>query len=398
MDIRRIIFFALVACFTIWLPLAFFGLCGQRSALSCSGDLWQSDFWMPRITLELGYSALPSAEITKLTEGKKIWPNAKTAVNLYDRCYPPVGMLPLAPFPLSQQGADFWMLFGAAAYLAIVAVAIGFRKALPLALTAPFVFNFVQSNTIWLAAATATIFLVWHDSSVRSRRLAAAIALGLAASMKFSPALLGAMYLPKIFGKDASQRRSALGCAALAATAFLALFIIPFTAMPDGFGGMRAMFANAVENGRHYGAISAFGLGALYRSFLIVVKGSWSAADPVLRSLQGVGQLLGLAAIACGAWRKDRTLAAAGMILTFPNMMFYSLLYLLPAIAAEKRPLTWFEGVLLFMMTCPLQLTVTKATGQVLSANPTLANAALIALMAVRLSGHATTSGDASLN
>lgn len=395
----KVLLFALCAAFIVWLPLAIANLGGQRYLFLDAGKDWFCDFWIVRITLEVGYSQPSTGDFKQLLAEHCGWMDENSSSTdkpcYKDRCYPPLGMLPLKPFPINNAGAYGWMVVSALTYLLLCWLAVRRSAALLIAFSYPFLFNLCQCNTIALAAGAIAVFLAYYRSERLSLRLLAAISLGVAAAMKMSPALLGVLYLPEIldFRQFSWRNRSFIGYAALSAAVFFALFLLPFALMPDGFGGISQFFINAAENGRFFASRASFGFGAVCRTIQIVAGIDWRSGNLALTVCRIAGQVFGFAILFVGAFRRSRILTVAGFILAVPNMLFYGLLYLLPAIALDIKERAvrtdWLFALLVFVIVCPLQL-VHATGGGVLVANGPLANFALIALIfSIALSGQA---------
>lgn len=376
MFVRKILVGLLVGAFALWLPLALVDVAGQRALFSGSSQDWLSDYWMPRLTCETGYSSVPSEALRHQAPAEGGWRDADWLVARHDRCYPPAGTLFLRIFPLSCGGAWAWTILGGLVYLAAACFAARSFAPLFLAASAPFLFNLALGNTVWLSAAAVALFLSGYRSERRDVRLLSALALGVAAAMKVSPAVLGLLYLPDVVREARRREFTTLKLVLVAAFAAAALFVLPFAAMPDGFGGLPAMMENAAANADYYCTRAAFGLGALWRTVQIALGHGWDAQDGGLVLLQRCGQLLGLGFFVRGVLRRDLLLVVGGYLLLTPNTMFYGLLYLLPVAFLER--LSRWELLCLLAMTCPLQLAL-PIGGTWLSANGAVANVALLA-------------------
>lgn len=366
----RTLLIVILAAFAVWLPCAVGGVAGQREAFFGSGAGWTegrytSDFGLPRATADIGYSA-PDEDVP-----------------VFDRCYPAFAVRIIGLFPRSRTGAIVWTLSLLAVYLSVLCVAC--RSPIPLfALTfAPVLHNLSSGNSVALAAACSAVFLALYRSESWKGRILAACALGTAAALKLIPALLGVLYLRDIFSPDAAARKRAFGLAVFAASVFAVLFVLPFGLMPDGFGGMRDFWHNALANGDHYCVRAAFGFGPIARTGMILLGRSWKDSPEILSLLQDMSMIYGIAVLFWGAWRRDRLLVVIGMMLAARNMMTYGLLYLIPVFFLEGNRWRRIDLLAFFILFVPLQI-VWIRFGYVYSANPFLVNVMLLFLPFLR--------------
>ena len=371
----RVLICALVAVEILWLCLALADKGGQRGLFNDGGRDLFGDFWMPRICLRDGY--VPPEDFKNSG-----WQDGVYQVTAYDRCYPPLAMLPLRPFPATREGALSWAAVSAMLFL--LSMLIPARRCLPLLaalpLSMPFLFALERANTVWISAACVGLFLSWYESEVRWKRVVAALALSVAAVFKISPALLGMLYLNTRRGVAI---REILLCVGVSVT----LFFVPFLFVPDGFGGLPAMLSNAMANGAVYARATDFGLLPVWRAVRVMLAQDCSAPWPGMLAVMRLSQVIGLVCVLMGCVRRDRLLATGGMLMAAGNMFYYGMLYLLPLAAfwaAGDVPYGGrgrrLEGILWFVVLCPLQLIVSGH-----QANGVLGATALIALLVLRL-------------
>ena len=288
-------------------------------------------------------------------------------------------MLPLLPFPATRGGALCWAAVSAMLFMLgmLVPARRGLAALAALPLSMPFLFAFERANTVWISAACVGVFLSWYDSESRWRRVAAAWALSVAAVFKISPVLLGVLYFN-------TRRGVAVREIVLCVTAGALLFFGGFLFVPDGFGGLGVMLANAAANGDIYARSTDFGLLPIWRVVRVLLgqdcSSPWTGMTAVIR----ISQAIGFAVLLLGCRRRDWALAVGGMLMAAGNMLYYGMLYLLPVFvmwvsdrtrsAAVRR----VEALLWFVLLCPLQVVVAGHP-----ANGALSSAAVLALIAV---------------
>ena len=371
--ISRTLFAALLAAELVWLPLAIAGRGGQRCMFEDGFQDLFGDFWMPRICLRDGYTPTEAVE-------KSGWQDGVYRVAAMDRCYPPPAMMPLRLFPATHGGALCWAMVSAALFM--LAMVIPARRCLAvlavLPLSMPFVFNLERANAVWISAACVGVFLSWYDSEDRWKRVVAALALGVAAAFKISPALLGVLYFN-------TRRGVAVREIMLSAAVGALLFFGGFLFVLEGLGGLGAMLSNAATNGGSYGRCTDFGLVPLWRAMRVLVGQDCSAPWPGLMAAMRISQAAGLVLALAGCVRRDRLLATVGMLMSAGNMLYYGMLYLAPAFAfwaadgARRASVRRIEAMLWFAVLCPLQLVVAGH-----AVNGVLGSAAVMSLAVLR--------------
>ena len=372
--VSRMLLAVLFAAELIWLPLAVAGRGGQRCFFEEGFSDLFGDFWMPRICLRDGYTPTEAVE-------KSGWQDGVYKVAAIDRCYPPLAMLPLRPFPATDGGALCWAVISAILFM--LAMAIPARRCLAalavVPLSMPFVFNLERANTIWISAACVGVFLSWYDSEDRPKRTVAALALSVAAVFKISPALLGILYFN-------TRRGIAVREISLSAAVGVLLFFGGFLFVPDGLGGMGAMLSNAATNGGSYGRCTYFGLVPLWRAVRVLAGQDCSSPWPGLMAVMRISQVIGLGFALVGCIRRDRLLATVGMLVAAGNMLYYGMLYLAPVFAfwtaeGDRRPaVRGIEALLWFAVFCPLQFVVGGR-----AVNGMLGSVAVMSLVVMRL-------------
>ena len=396
---NKIIGVALIALFTAWAVCAALGVMGQRKLFYEEGTEELYDFWMPRMCLEQGYVGHPekwsgwrevrTGKPMKVDERDVEWSDWYTdgsetrfVTGWRDKVYPKFALLPVAAFPATRIGGYLWSALAGAIFLASLCLAGRSWKPLLLALSMPFLFNLERGNPVWLSAACVGIFLAWWDDESEWRSMVAAGCLAVAAAMKIAPCVLGVLYFTKW------RWRPALFSGALAA----ALVFVPWFFDRDGFAALAVMVRNASEHSEFVLRASDFGFVELWRTARVVLGFDVTVPWPGMMVVARVSQLFGLAALVCGAKRRDYLLLVSGMMLFAGNMYYYAALYLLPVLVLEVSSAnqTIKESkqsnnsqlctFLWLALLCPVQLVLLGH-----SANQVIGNVALMGLMVVHL-------------
>ncbi len=326
------------------------------------------------------------------------WGYASDKLAPYDACYPALGALLARPFP-HEAGALFTGV-GIALFLLAFAVALGrlhddrrlscALKTLALlgvGLSSIMLHAFEWGNQILYAAAAVALFVAWWDAPSRARRLAAALALAVAAVLKISPALLALLYVLRFFAvRDDPEARRRVGLDfAVFALAGLALFAVPFAGY-GGWAGFCAWFSNAAANAVHYAHKGAWGFVPLGRTLRILLHQDVSQPWAGLGFERALGVALGLACLARAGWsarvrplRRGALLLllVAALLLIPGNMHVYTGLYLLPVLAVRVHEgMGWFEAACWFALLFPIPIPVGAGC-----LNHPLANLAFLALV-----------------
>lgn len=375
----RIFSVALLVAFAVWAVCAAFGLAGQRTLFFREGRELLSDFWMPRTCAETGYRTDPVERLPVFAGVKQSgWVDGEMHVAQHDRCYPAVAVVPMRIFPRTWTGA--WIWSACVTLLFIASLCLVSRNWWPLVLLAsmPVVFNVERGNPVGIAAACCGLFLSGYRSERKGVRIAAALALSVAACLKISPVLLGALYLRE------RDWRSILWCVVFSSV----LFFVPWLFVQDSFAAIPVMLENAEANFMEYARAAEFGLVDLWRTVRVALHQDCMHLWPRCLAVTRVSQAIGLVAVGIGAWRRDLLLTVAGMLWAAGNMHYYGALYLLPVFvlvyggyvrAARTELVPLF---LWFVILCPLQIVVAGH-----SANAVLCNLAVIALCLWRRGG-----------
>ena len=326
------------------------------------------------------------------------WGYMSDKLAAYDACYPALGAVLARPFP-PEAGALFTGV-GIALFLLAFAVALGrlhddWRRSSALTVLALLGVGFSSimlhafewGNQILYAAAAVALFVAWWDAPSRARRLAAALALAVAAVLKISPALLALLYVLRFVAvrDDLAERRRVALDFAVFALAGLVLFVVPFAGY-GGWAGFCAWFSNAAANAAHYAHKGAWGFVPLGRTVRILLHQDVSQPWAGLTFERALGVALGLVCLARAEWisraasvrRGDLLLLLVAALLLIPgNMHVYTGLYLLPVLAVRIREgMGWFEAACWFALLVPIPIPLGAG-----NLNHPLANLAFLALV-----------------
>lgn len=359
MSPKRVLFASLAAAALAWATLvaASFADRGgsfadaQRELFFRRGVAALNDYYMPWKCAHEGYAQVVDEVEYAAPDGRIL------TMERLDRCYPPLILGLYRTLPYSNFAAAASSFAWAAVFLlalAAVARASGAspRDAFAFVATGFFLFALERANPVPLAAAAVAIFLAWHDSPCRKRRLAAAVALALAVALKLSPALLGVLYLRR---RDWRQLALSAGLA-------LALVLLPFF-LPGGAEGLSDWFAAALRHGREMAPFSAFGYTPFVRAVRILEGADWKVGIGGWCLATKLTGLLFLAGAAVLPRRNDAILwAVTGLLLAPGNMLFYAGLYLVPVCLMRSvdwrrdSRRDWLEAAVWFVLFAALQL------------------------------------------
>lgn len=192
----------------------------------------------------------------------------------------------------------------------------------------------LRGNPSGWAFAMVCVFLVWHDSENKAKRVVASIALGAATALKIAPCLFGLLYLRE--GLRAPRRIPYLEIVVSAVSATTLLFV-PFGV----FGGWESIplwISNAAANSTHYSvADPLWGIAAIANKVIDCVEPtlpyiSWYAlATNIL-----AGALVVVALFTKGRYH---ALLFIGAAMAFVTHHDYGGAYLIPAFVA------WIEDL-----------------------------------------------------
>lgn len=351
----------LIGTFIIWAVLTV--LCpsaGQSRLFYEEGRELFSDFAMPRACAQ---AANP-------------YTDTAVPVEFHDRCYGMAGYVLASVFPIDTRfGGLLFSIVGVLLFILALLVLrnryrdSGWLMVIAVLLSSPVLFSLERANQIWIAAAGVMLFLVWHDSEQRWRRLAAVLALALASALKITPAVFSLLLL--------KQKRWSNFVIFVIAGAFMTL--VPFAAW-CGIGAVGDWVARMHEHVGVYHFVKNWGVPRLIRLGAIFLGQSVHEIPALIRCGQLVDILVGALAFT-GAIRttnrRNEVLLLAAVIVFAPKVsQYYTVLYFIPALVMSCGRKSWFESLSWFVILCPLQIFVRG-----LSWNPTFANIALMVLV-----------------
>ena len=324
-------------------------------------------------------------------------PYSAPAVRPRDACYPPIAYC--AVKALTVDRGDKWSLSAGEIRLLLsllLAQCIGvvllvrrvpwrggrFVAAAVLLMSPACICTLLRGNPSGWSFALVCVFLCWYKSNEMTKRVAAAVALGTATSLKIAPCLFGVLYL----AKAVSRRRTPWADIAVSAASALALTFVPFLFF-GGVGEIAQWFSNAAANAEFYSADNPlWGFAALANHMIdskevgLPCIGWFALATRVFAAVLAVAGVF--------AQSDYRRLLCIGAAMAFLTHHDYGGAYLLPAFVAwlcdEKEGCSGvkalLEAVAWFLVLTPLQIPNPCFCG---SLNGMLQNEALLLLLVV---------------
>ena len=363
----------LLSSIVVWAILFVVNPSGGQSRVFFSGSGMMSDYLYPRLCAEIVpyYGGVSNAvEFAELKVGngwkddrlvpimrmmgRSEWKDGfPDRLETYDCCYPPICMAFVSLFPVSHVGSIACTLLGATLFVvALLTFARAPAILLSVFLSAPMLFGLARGQLVFYSAAGAVVFLAWWDSESRAKRLVAAIALAFAVAFKLTPAIFGVLYLTR----GRWWRKPEPWLAAIVA---LILLFTPFFF----YGGEGAFFrwlANASENRETYTRCGRWGLLAVERTLRIALGLDVHSQWPEMGLVRMLDVVLGLLCLWRGWQLSSAFLIAAAMLMLPGNMMFYTGIYMIPALLADGDFNSWRHRksamLLSFMLLTPLQV------------------------------------------
>ena len=332
--------------------------------------------------------------LPSMTSGR---PYFESSARLCDACYPPIAYV--AVRALATDAGSEWSLSTGEIRLLLslllaqcvgVALLVGgppcrgrrFAAAVAALLSPACVCTLLRGNPSGWSFALVCVFVAWHDSDDATRRIAAAVALGAATSLKLAPCLFGVLYLAKAFSARKRVPWPEISVSALSA---VVLTFLPFLF----FGGVSAVpqwIDNALSNSRHYSTLDPiWGVVPLVYHWVDSCALAKSLAAPAA----WLTSFLAVASVVASLLVRDayRRLLCIGAAMAFLTHHDYGGAYLIPAFVAWLReagnprggvtPL--LEAAAWFFVMTPLQIPNPFFSG---SLNAMLQNECLFALVA----------------
>ena len=329
-------------------------------------------------------------------------PYFESSAKLRDACYPPIAYL--AVKALSTDRGRKWRLSAGEARLLIslvLAQCIGVvllsgmipRRSLRLAATVAVLMSpacictILRGNPSGWSFALVCVFLFWYRADGVARRMAAAVALGAATSLKVAPCLFGVLYLAEAM----QSRRIPWREIAVSALSALLLTFLPFVF----FGGLDAIpqwISNASANAGFYSVDNPiWGLAAMANHVIDSKEISLPCIGRFAWATRAIAAMLVVAVVfARTDYRRLLYIGAAMALLTYHD---YGGAYLIPAFMAWLCEVKGSHGrcsgvalllelVAWFFILTPLQIPNPCFSG---SLNVMLQNESLFVLLVVSL-------------
>jgi len=327
-------------------------------------------------------------------------PYEPTAANARDACYPPIAYI--AARALVKDRGRKWnlscgekRLFASIFAMQLLGAVLlvcglpGFWTRLATAaaimMSPACICTLLRGNPSGWSFALVCAFLFWYRSDDTRKRMAAAAALGAAASLKITPCVFGLLY----FADAASgAKRIPWREIAVAALSAAILTFVPFI-FSGGVDSIPKWISNAFANARFYSVdeplwgLAAFANRVVYsKEMTLPCIAGFAAATRIIAAA--------LAALAVFARSGYARLLFVGAAMAFLTHHDYGGAYLLPAFVAwlgDRRAggsgvVTLLESAAWFMILTPLQVPNPFFAG---SLNAMLQNESLFLLLAVSL-------------
>ena len=276
-------------------------------------------------------------------------PYAPTAARARDACYPPIAYI--VTRALVNDRGQKWSLSCGEKRLVVSIFALQLFGVLLLARGLPgfgvrmaevfvvimspaCICTMLRGNPSGWAFAFVCVFLFWYRSESRMKRMAAALSLGAATSLKIAPCLFGVLYLAEI---TSTPRR--IPCLEIIFSALTAIFLtfFPFLFF-GGFSAIPQWIANAGANAEFYSVDNPlWGFAALANNII----DSKELVLPSIGRFAWATRAIAVALVVAAVFvRADyRRLLFVGSAMAFLTHHDYGGAYLIPAFVA------WLCGV-----------------------------------------------------
>ena len=352
------------------------------------------------------YSALCDYRMFIVPSMSSERPYFEASCNLRDACYPPIAYM-MVRMLSTDVGSGLNLscgelrLIGSIALLQCIGVILlvwrlgsplkRLAVAMAVLLSPALICPLLRGNPSGWAAALVFVFLVWYSSPSRMKRIAAALALGAAASLKIAPCIFGVLYFAdgirtgwRFFWKEIC----------IAALSAAALVFVPFGVF-GGFSAIPQWMDNAGANAEFYSIDNPMWGGVAFANHLIDSKFVFL---PCAAPFAWATMALAASLIAMGVFarRLPHRLLYIGAAMAFVTHHDYGGAYLMPAFVAwlcdceGGNAVSRGVGLLLecaawFFILTPLQIPNPCNAG---SLNGMLQNEFLFVLLAVTLVSH----------
>lgn len=323
----------------------------------------------------------------------------KTVVNPRDACYPPIAYYAVGA--LASDRGEKWRLAQGERRLVVSILLLELLGALMLARRIPSwrtraavvlailaspacICTVLRGNPSGWAFALVCVFICWHESESRAKRVAAALALGAATALKIAPCLFGLLYLDGVFRAPRRLRWGEISVAAVSAVIFV---FVPFLF----YGGVAAIphwIDNARANAEFYSRDNPlWGLVAFANHIIDSPESALPYAWAYAMATRLLAAVLALASLApVERYRRLLFVGAAMALITHHD---YGGAYLVPAFVAwivdvpgarrNAGVVLLLEAVAWFFIMTPLQIPNPCHSGTL---NTMLQNESLFVLLA----------------
>ncbi len=327
-------------------------------------------------------------------------PYSAPAVRPRDACYPPIAYC--AVKALSADRGVKWSLSAGEIRLLLslllaqcIGVVLLVRRvpwrggrvvaAAALLLSPACICTLLRGNPSGWSFALVCVFLCWYKSNEMTKRVAAAVALGTATSLKLTPCLFGLLYLAEAVSPP---RRIPWADIFVSAASAVLLVFLPFFFF-GGVGEISQWISNAGANAEFYAADNPlWGFAALANHII----DSKEVGLPCIGRFAWATRVFAAVLAVAGVFARSgyRRLLCIGAAMAFLTHHDYGGAYLLPAFVAwlcdEKEGCSGvkalLEAVAWFLVLTPLQIPNPCFCG---SLNGMLQNEALLLLLLLAL-------------
>lgn len=296
-----------------------------------------------------------------------------TTISPKDACYPPIAYLCTMALTFGEDGLGWVPAGGELLYfvslfvaqlLAVILLSRQLQRSRYLSVVAALLSPVLLSSlyrgnpSAWSFALIGA-FVCWFNSESHSKRIVAALCLGLATALKITPCIWGVLYIAEAPLCPRQWRWREIACAASSA---VLLTISPF-AFFGGFGSIPEFISNACENARFHSYDSPiWGFVNIVNRF----EESYSKSSLVVVAVVAT-RLLAASLVFVSCFIKDwyRKLLSIGAAMAFLTHYEYGGAYLIPAFFAwigcastvpQNRVVQVLESIAWFLIMTPLQI------------------------------------------
>ena len=289
----------------------------------------------------------------------------------------------LRPFAADRGGAIMFMVFSALFFcgtlmlflIGKVKMGLSLAGLVLASLCSSWIFmrTIERGNCIFVAAGLCVLFVSWFDSRRLPLRIMAAVALGLATSIKISPVFFGLLYFAEPVRKNRGLLNYDLMDMLISGVVAVSLLIVPFFFGGDFCGDFSAWMANINREAATH--MSTWGLHGIvyYGSGFVSRFAPWIEISvckwiTVVLGLLILVAFLGMMVVRDVATRSDRLFfVVAVMLVLCTNSMFYMGIMLFPGLVLWLKEVEGRKRVSLcefcqlalwLLMLMPLQIVV----------------------------------------